>query len=58
MAHLTREELEDIEQRVDAAFIRCTGRTWREDSILPPDTLESIAADYPALFIKVKGEPK
>lgn len=53
--HLTREELLDIEQQVDAAFLRVTGCTWREDSIVPADSLESIARDYPTLF-KTKGE--
>ena len=51
MAHLTREEIEDIEQRVDEGFLKLTGRTWREGESPPPDTLESIARDYPALFI-------
>jgi hypothetical protein len=48
--HLTREEIEDIERRVDEAFLRLTGKTWREGESLPPDSLDSIAADYPSLF--------
>lgn len=48
--HLTRKELEDIEQQVDQAFLKQTGRTWREDEDSPKDTLESIARDYPTLF--------
>ena len=58
MAHLTREEIEEIELAVDKVFLKYTGRTWREGESPPPDSLESIAADYPALFIKGKGEPK
>lgn len=54
--HLTRQELEDIEQAADKAFLKHTGRTWREGESMPPDTLESIAQDYPSLFIKEKGE--
>lgn len=58
MAHLTREEIEEIEQQVDRAFVKATGKTWREGDSPPPDTLESIAADYPSLFIKEKGASK
>lgn len=54
--HLTRTELEEIEQAVDKAFLKHTGRTWREGDSPPPDTLESIAQDYPSLFIKEKGD--
>jgi hypothetical protein len=50
MAHLTREELEDIEQAVDKAFLKHTGRTWCEGESLPADTLESIRKDYATLF--------
>lgn len=50
--HLTRTEIEDIEQQVDQAFLKHTGRTWREDDDPSPDTLESIARDYPMLFKK------
>lgn len=52
MAHLTREEIEAINQQVDAAFLKHTGRTWREGDAPPPDSLESIAKDYPSLFKK------
>lgn len=55
--HLTREEIEDIEQQVDAAFLRVTGRTWREGEPPPHDTLESIIRDYPSLFIKGDTTP-
>jgi hypothetical protein len=50
--HLTREETQAIEQAVDKAFLKLTGRTWREDDDPSQDTLESIARDYPALFKK------
>ncbi len=55
MAHLTREEIEEIEQRVDQVFLKLTGRTWREDESPPDDSLESIIRDYPSLFSS-KGE--
>jgi hypothetical protein len=54
--HLTREEIEEIEQQVDKAFLKCTGRTWREGESSPPDTLASIAADYPRLFVKGESQ--
>lgn len=50
MAHLTREEVEQIELAVDQAFLKHTGRTWREGESPPADSLESIAKDYPHLF--------
>lgn len=55
--HLTREEVEQIEQQVDQSFLKHSGRTWREDQSPPPDSLESIAKDYPLLF-KTEGEPQ
>lgn len=50
--HLTREEIEAIEQEADNVFLKYTGRTWREDESPPPDSLESIVRDFPALFMK------
>ena len=49
--HLTREEIEEIEQAADNTFLKYTGRTWREDESPPPDSLESIVRDFPALFM-------
>jgi hypothetical protein len=57
MAHLTREELEAIEQTVDKAFLKATGRTWREGDEPPPDSLESITRDYPTLFVHKGAAP-
>lgn len=55
--HLTRDEIEAIEKRVDEGFLRVTGKTWREGDSSSPDTLDSIRQDYPTLFT-TEGESK
>jgi hypothetical protein len=44
---LSDKEKEEIERLVDAAFLKLTGRTWREP---PGDSLGKIARDFPSLF--------
>jgi hypothetical protein len=61
MASLTDDEKEEIELAVDLAFLKMCGRTYRKDEPRPPsteqeesppptDSLDKIAADFPALF--------
>jgi hypothetical protein len=44
---LSDEENEEIERAVDAAFLRLTGKTYREP---PGDSLAQIKHDFPSLF--------
>lgn len=46
---LTPQELEEIEREVDTAFLKYTGRTWREP---PEDSLDKVKRDFPSLFLK------
>jgi len=41
---------DEIEQAVDAAFLRLYGRTYREDEPPPHDSLDKIMADFPQVF--------
>lgn len=47
VGRLSPEEVEDIERRVDKAFLKVTGRTWRE---VETDSLDKIRGDFSSLF--------
>ena len=57
---LTREEIEEIEQAVDQAFVKLCGKTYRhaastpteQNGHQPSDSWQQIKADFPSLFGK------
>lgn len=48
--NLTPEERQEIEQAVDAAFVRLYGRSFRDEE--PNEILDNIMKDCPDLFGK------
>ena len=49
---LSDDEIEEIEQAVDRAFMKVVGRTYRNDELPPAitDSFAQIKRDYPDLF--------
>jgi len=57
---LLPDEIEEIEQAVDAAFLKLHGKTYRHATVTDgeqngsaskePDSLEKIKRDFPGLF--------
>ena len=49
---LSDDEIEEIEQAVDRAFMKVVGRTYRNDELPPAiaDSFDNIVKDFPSLF--------